>query len=84
MFKLESFAAELEKAMADNMVSNQVENQYSFEKVEKAVDYLNVAAELLDDTGHSVEAEAITRVLEKLAGLGDDVEVIEKEAKKKV
>lgn len=67
MFKTDSFEQELVEGMSKKLVSNQIENLYSFEKISKAADYLNSAAEILDDTGMTAEAELITRLLEKIA-----------------
>lgn len=67
MFKIGSFEEELASTMEKSLVSSQLENRYSFDKVSKAADYINAAAELLDDTGFSVEAAVLTKVLEKLA-----------------
>lgn len=53
--------------MEKTLLSNQLENKYSFDKVSKAADYINAAAELLDDTGFFTEAETLTNILEKLS-----------------
>jgi hypothetical protein len=66
MFKISSFEQELIKEMQSRLVENQVENQYSFNKLAKAADYLNNVAELFDDVGMTKEAEVVTRLLEKL------------------
>ncbi len=67
MFKNSSFEQELIEGMSKSLVSNQLENKYSFDKIAKAADYLNSAAEILDDTGMYAEAELVTRLLEKIA-----------------
>lgn len=70
MFKIGSFEAELAKSMEENLVSNGLENKHNFDKIAKAADFLNAAAEIFDDTGFHAEAEVITQVLEKLANNG--------------
>ena len=67
MFKTASFEQELMQSMSEKLVENQTENQYSYNKIAKAADYLNAAAEIFDDTGMHKEAEVITRLLEKMA-----------------
>lgn len=72
MFKISSFEQELMKEMQSRLVQNQAENQYSFNKLAKAADYLNNAAELFDDVGMNKEAEVVTRLIEKLAAEGEE------------
>ena len=72
MFKLGSFEEELASSMEKGLVSNQLENKFSFDKIAKVADYLSAAAELLDDTGHSAEADMVTKVLARLAGAEDN------------
>jgi hypothetical protein len=72
MFKVGSFEEELAKSMERGLVSNRLENKYSFDKIAKVADYLSAAAELLDDTGYSVESEMVTKVLSRLAGVEED------------
>ena len=67
MFKTENFEHELMQQMEKNLVSNEVENKWSFDKIAKAADYISIAAEIFDDTGMYKEAEILTRMLEKLA-----------------
>jgi transposase len=67
MFKTASFEQELMQSMSEKLVENQTENQYSYNKIAKAADYLNAAAELFDDTGLHKQAEVITQLLESLA-----------------
>jgi hypothetical protein len=72
MFKISSFEQELMNEMSKQLVANQAENQHSFNKIAKAADYLNAAAEILDDTGLHAQAEVVTELLESLAGQEDD------------
>lgn len=65
--KISSFEQELIKEMQTNLISNQAENSFSFNNLSKAADYLNNAAELFDDVGMNKHAEAITKILEKIA-----------------
>jgi len=74
MFKISSFEQELMKEMQSRLVANQAENEYSFNKLAKAADYLNTAAELFDDVGMNKEAESVTRILEKIADDGETLE----------
>ena len=67
MFKQGSFEQELIDGMKQNLVSNELENKWSFDKIAKAADYISIAAEIFDDTGMHKEAEVLTRMLEKLA-----------------
>lgn len=67
MFKIGSFEAELLANMQKSLVSSQLENKFSLDKLSKAADYINTAAELLDDTGFRVEADMLTKVLKRLA-----------------
>lgn len=67
MFKLGSFETELAESMEKTLVTSQLENKYSFDKVAKAADYINAAAELLDDTGFATEAKVLTKIIERLA-----------------
>ncbi len=67
MFKTSSFEQEIIEGMEKSLIGNQIENKYSFDKISRAADYLNSAAEILDDTGMYTEAEIITKLLEKIA-----------------
>ena len=65
MFKRENSESELFEAMSLQLQSNAAGE--GFDKLAKAVDYLNVVGELLDDVGYSIEAEEIVVLLEKIA-----------------
>lgn len=73
MFKVGSIEQELAESMEHSLVSNQVENKYSFDRIAKAADLLHTAAEIFDETGHHFEAEVLTRLLEKIANKGSAV-----------
>lgn len=67
MFKIGSFEEELAKGMEQKLVARQTENQFSFDRIAKAVDFLNAASQIFDDTGFYAEAEVLTQLLEKIA-----------------
>lgn len=75
MFKTSGFEKELMQEMSKKLIENETENVYSYNKISKAADYLNAAAEIFDDTGMHKEAEMITRMLESLgqAPMGEDL-----------
>ncbi len=66
MFKLENFENEIYQSMEKKLTANQVEKSYGFNKLAKAADYLNAAAELFDNAGMYSEAKEITKILEEL------------------
>ena len=78
LFTTSSFELELAETMSKQLVTSQLENKYSFNKVAKAADYINAAAELLDDTGFATEAKLLTRVIERLAS-EDSIELSDEE-----
>lgn len=67
MFKYGSFEQEIYSSMKQNLVANHVETRYGLNKLAKAADYLNAAAELFDKAGMHKQAAEITNVLQKLA-----------------
>jgi hypothetical protein len=67
LFKFGSFEDEIMKSMETTLVKYQKDQMYSHEKLAKAVDHLSAAAEIFDDTGFSKEAEALTKLIEKIA-----------------
>lgn len=69
-FKIGSFEEELAKGMEQKLVSRQTENQFSIDRLAKAVDFLNAASQIFDDTGFYAEAEVLTQMLEKIAADG--------------
>ena len=66
MFKIGSFEAELLKSMEKNLVSNQVEEQHSFNKLFRAADFLYTAAEIFEKAGLTNRAQEIEEVLNSL------------------
>lgn len=68
MFKKQSsFSNEIMSGMKSHLAATKVENKYSFDKVAKAVDLLNTAADIFDDAGFKSESESITSLLESIA-----------------
>ena len=67
MFKLGSFENELMSSMAVNLAKD-AEEQYQINKVAKAIDYLNAAADIFDKSGMYKEADEITRIMGSIAG----------------
>ncbi len=71
MFKYKSAAEDIAKVMQENLVSSAVEESGGFNKIAKALDHLNAAADLFDDAGLLAEAEILTYLLESLAAKKD-------------
>lgn len=67
MFKMGSFEEELAAEMRKSLISNQSGQAESLSQLSKAADYINSAAELLDNTGFKAEADMLTAVLTRLA-----------------
>lgn len=67
MFKSSSFEDEIYRSMEKQLVSSQLEETHGFNKLAKAADYLNAAAEIFEQAGMSEQAEEITEVLQGLA-----------------
>ena len=67
MFKIGSFEDEIFRSMEKTLVSHQVEKTHGFDKLAKAADLLNAAAQLFDKAGMHEEAAEITEVLQGLA-----------------
>lgn len=66
MFKTNNFADELFHSMEKSLVSNQMETKYGFDKLAKAADYLNAAAEVFEKAGMYKQATEVTEVLQGL------------------
>lgn len=67
MFRTGSFEDEIYRSMETSLVKNQVENTYGIQKLAKAVDFLNTAAEIFDQAGMLEESRQITEILRSLA-----------------
>lgn len=63
MFKQPSFEDELFQGMQKNLVANKTEHQHGFSKIAKAIDLLNVAADIFDQAGMVSESQEITDIL---------------------
>ena len=68
MFKNNSFENEIYQSMEKNLVANQVEDTHGFNKIAKAIDYLNNAANIFEKAGMFSEAAEVTEILESFAG----------------
>lgn len=66
MFKYNSDENEIYRLMEKKLASNQLENKYSFEKISKATDYLNIAASIFDKAGMYTESEEVSEILHSL------------------
>lgn len=67
MFKQSSFEEDIYKSMEQHLMAHQVENQHGFNKLTKAADYLNSAAQLFDKAGLHSQAAKITELLQELS-----------------
>lgn len=67
MFKSGSIENELVRSMETTLVSNQLEKQHNFNKIAKAFDYLNAAADIFDKAGLQKESKEVEKVLRVLA-----------------
>lgn len=63
MFKSGSIENEIMKSMEKHLISNKLENQFGFNKISRALDYLNAAANIFDKCGFAKEAQEITSLL---------------------
>ena len=67
MFKDNSSENEIYSSMEKTLVANQVEQNYGFNKLAKAADYLNAAAEIFEKAGMHSEASEVIVILKDLA-----------------
>lgn len=67
MFKINSFEDEIYSSMEKSLVKAQTEEQYGFDKLAKAVNYLNAAAAIFEQAGMLTEADEVTEVLQSIA-----------------
>lgn len=67
MFKSANCQDEIYRSMEASLVKNQTENTHGFSKLAKAVDLLNVAAEIFDQAGMHSESNEIANILKDLA-----------------
>ena len=66
MFKKANLEDEIYRSMEKQLVTNQSEDSYGFNKLAKAVDYMNAAAEIFEQAGMQQEAKEVTEVLQEL------------------
>jgi hypothetical protein len=67
MFKKQAnLEDEIYRSMEQQLVSNQSEESYGFNKLAKAVDYIHAAAEIFEQAGMQKEAKEVTEVLREL------------------
>lgn len=67
MFKINSFDDEIYSSMEKSLVKAQTEEQYGFNKLAKAVNYLNAAAAIFEQAGMLTEADEVIEVLQSIA-----------------
>jgi len=67
MFKSSSFEQEIYQSMEQALVKNQSEQQLGLNKLSRAIDNLNAAAEIFENAGMIEPASEITEVLQSLA-----------------
>jgi len=67
MFKLGSFEEELFKGMEKKLMDSQLDKKYNFDKLSKAAECLTAAAELFNKADMKKEADAVIRLLNKVA-----------------
>jgi hypothetical protein len=66
LFDMSGFEDEIYRSMEKTLVNNQVENTHGLQKLAKAVDLLNTAAEIFDQAGMLDESRHITEILQSL------------------
>jgi len=66
MFKYGSIEKELVDSMEKELMANQLESKYGFNKLAKAIDLLNAAASIFDHAGMHEQANEITKILQNL------------------
>jgi hypothetical protein len=67
MFKRGSIENELMVSMERQLFANQIENKYSFNKLAKAIDCLDAAANIFDQAGMVKESNQVIKILQKVA-----------------
>lgn len=67
MFNDDDISNEIYKSMEKQLVSNQLENKYAFNKYARTIDYLNKAASIFDQAGMHQESNEITQVMRSFA-----------------
>ena len=67
MYKIGSFEQELYESMSKNLSNHRLEDKFGFDKLAKAINFLNEAAIIFDKAGMQAEAKEVLEVLQKLA-----------------
>ena len=67
MYKIGSFANDIESTMEKELRANQVEKTHGFNKLARAAEYLNSAASIFEDAGLPDVSDQITEILKGLA-----------------
>lgn len=67
MFKQSSLEDDIFQSMEKQLVSNQLENRYGFNKLAQAAECLHNAAEIFDQAGMHDTATEVMTVLQNLA-----------------
>jgi hypothetical protein len=67
MFNDDDISNEIYKSMEKQLVSNQLENKYAFNKYARTIDYLNKAASIFDQAGMYQESNEVTQVMRAFA-----------------
>lgn len=63
MFKLGSFDGELRSSMEKILVAQNVEKQFGFDKLNKAIENLNSAAKILEGAGMTQLSDQIDKII---------------------
>ena len=63
MFKINCSADEIYQSMEKSIASNNLENKYGFNKLARAIDYLNSAAEIFENSNMASEADEIVDLM---------------------
>jgi hypothetical protein len=66
MFKSGSIESELMQEMEKKLLANDRESMSGFNKIAKAIDYLDAAAHIFENAGLSLESKDIMNVLKTL------------------
>ena len=66
MFKQCSFEDEIFHSMEKQLVNSNLEQEYNFTKIAKALDFLNMAAEMFEKADMQEEAIEVTNIIKGL------------------
>ena len=81
MFNDDDISNEIYKSMEKQLVSNQLENKYAFNKYARTIDYLNKAASIFDQAGMYQESNEVTQVMRAFANKLQNKKAIGKQKK---